>query len=928
MGLAASQARLLSITARLSDNEMHSQQIANAKINLAGKTQDASREYINSLNTQKLVYTMYDAKGNSTNVNLTPAVLYTYSPLKNQYGISNNAGQLLINSVDAQNYKNSANLQEFLSHYCDESTMTKNPQWESCQEQLDEYNTSKEAYEAQRANAVFVLNQLGVMCGESTAVDADYNVNLTIEQVNETIKNLKQDIKVQNNIITESTTALEEIQKPTYNESTSDDVYFYKTHVEPNKNKNYKIDETIINTKEPDITSIRSKYKTLLGLGGHDSIDQNISFGQYIDNNYSYYIGDNYDRVNLSDSAWQSGYYIKYTNGKTRDAYKYTNASGSRYYADTSQEIKKAYADAFDIKYLDWRQVLVNILGSDSSGLIGYSNSNCTYKTDYTQDTEPEILKLYRQSISQATKTQMISLLNKAINDPDIYLDENGNTVFNEERIREWVSSSDSTICNSDGSAVTDNNTSIHAGSTFMRPVSNYTEFLDIMDNVRSVSVNPSNLIQQEYEQALEDYNTTIARYFAMSMDSSLTFDTNLDYIYWSFIQEAHPTNDFYITYLGTSATDADKAKYETMLEEYKQYLKTLRDNHICRYQGTLSVINVQMNASDNGYDDQHYGNVNMNSELNKWLNSIYLNPNDSEVKALLQKTHVVNGQTENMFLNPYSVLYTNWHYIVNASLVDPSDNGGKKYYKSIEYLETFSKLYDMALSNYYKKIDELNKDIVDANNKIVQDNANIAALNKYDTLCKQLQEALNNLKSLEAFKASLEDTLGVLDEYIFDSRNTEVSWYTNLWHRINGESDERVALNEDGTYGRLWKILEDNLYKSQNWLQFALEQGIVTLEQVQSMTDVEDETGMVSTRWNSKIYSTCVDIKTVDDEVAIARAEAVYTRKLNEIEAEDKKYDNEIKKLDTEHTALKTEYESIKELISKNTDRSFKAFS
>ena len=85
MGLAASQARLLSITARLSDNEMHSQQIANAKINLAGKTQDASREYINSLNTQKLVYTMYDAKGNSTNVNLTPAVLYTYSPLKNQY---------------------------------------------------------------------------------------------------------------------------------------------------------------------------------------------------------------------------------------------------------------------------------------------------------------------------------------------------------------------------------------------------------------------------------------------------------------------------------------------------------------------------------------------------------------------------------------------------------------------------------------------------------------------------------------------------------------------------------------------------------------------------------------------------------------------------------------------------------------------------
>ena len=38
MGLAASQARLLSITARLSDNELHSQQISNSKVRLADKT--------------------------------------------------------------------------------------------------------------------------------------------------------------------------------------------------------------------------------------------------------------------------------------------------------------------------------------------------------------------------------------------------------------------------------------------------------------------------------------------------------------------------------------------------------------------------------------------------------------------------------------------------------------------------------------------------------------------------------------------------------------------------------------------------------------------------------------------------------------------------------------------------------------------------
>ena len=41
-----------------------------------------------------------------------------------------------------------------------------------------------------------------------------------------------------------------------------------------------------------------------------------------------------------------------------------------------------------------------------------------------------------------------------------------------------------------------------------------------------------------------------------------------------------------------------------------------------------------------------------------------------------------------------------------------------------------------------------------------------------------------------------------------------------------------------------------------------------------------------------------------------------------------DYKSDQDLKKLDTEHTALQTEYESIKGVIQKNVERSFKAFS
>ena len=79
---------------------------------------------------------------------------------------------------------------------------------------------------------------------------------------------------------------------------------------------------------------------------------------------------------------------------------------------------------------------------------------------------------------------------------------------------------------------------------------------------------------------------------------------------------------------------------------------------------------------------------------------------------------------------------------------------------------------------------------------------------------------------------------------------------------------------------------------------------------------------------WNSIIYSNASDIVSVEDSAAIARAEVDYENTLREIENDDKKLDQDLKKLDTEHSALQTEYESIKSVIDKNVERSFKAFS
>jgi len=54
MGMAASQARLLTLTARLSDLELRAQTISNSKIRLSMNSAEAAEEYANALDQQKL----------------------------------------------------------------------------------------------------------------------------------------------------------------------------------------------------------------------------------------------------------------------------------------------------------------------------------------------------------------------------------------------------------------------------------------------------------------------------------------------------------------------------------------------------------------------------------------------------------------------------------------------------------------------------------------------------------------------------------------------------------------------------------------------------------------------------------------------------------------------------------------------------------
>ena len=103
MGMAASQARLLTITARMHDIEYQAQSIQNAKVALATQSDQVYQEYLEALDSQTL--TVKDWQGNiipATFENLCGinAVESSY-----QYALKNDKGQLIVSPDIAKAYQ-------------------------------------------------------------------------------------------------------------------------------------------------------------------------------------------------------------------------------------------------------------------------------------------------------------------------------------------------------------------------------------------------------------------------------------------------------------------------------------------------------------------------------------------------------------------------------------------------------------------------------------------------------------------------------------------------------------------------------------------------------------------------------------------------------------------------------------------------------
>ncbi len=170
----------------------------------------------------------------------------------------------------------------------------------------------------------------------------------------------------------------------------------------------------------------------------------------------------------------------------------------------------------------------------------------------------------------------------------------------------------------------------------------------------------------------------------------------------------------------------------------------------------------------------------------------------------------------------------------------------------------------------------------------------------------------------MNSFKSAAElDNTSALKYYrnIFDKmQSCGYFTYTNEPGKAANDDHYIYASEGTGTAGNVQKSpLKDN-----QTFEAALRDGTLRLEYYSTK-----ERGFKATTISE---DNC--IQEVKDERAIARAESKYTQDMADLENKDNKLDLELKKLDTEHNALQTEYESVKSVVDKNVEASFKIFS
>ena len=193
MGMSASQARLLSITSRMNDIELRSQQISNTKIRLADESEQVANEYTAALNKTKLTYTDYSS-GQAQQVDLTPKNLSEFG-----YKLVNReTGEIFKGNVDASTmYEMIESGQFFIGEGGDETTVVKLVRPPSSQKGVIYQPRREEHTYVENAKEITVSGntQMAITSDTTDLAKAEADYNAKTAKINAKEKKLDQQMK-------------------------------------------------------------------------------------------------------------------------------------------------------------------------------------------------------------------------------------------------------------------------------------------------------------------------------------------------------------------------------------------------------------------------------------------------------------------------------------------------------------------------------------------------------------------------------------------------------------------------------------------------------------------------------------------------------------------------------------------------------------
>lgn len=185
------------------------------------------------------------------------------------------------------------------------------------------------------------------------------------------------------------------------------------------------------------------------------------------------------------------------------------------------------------------------------------------------------------------------------------------------------------------------------------------------------------------------------------------------------------------------------------------------------------------------------------------------------------------------------------------------------------------------------------------------------SAKERYDSTNELLRYKLYNKNSKDIYGNAM-DEIGY-DENLFN-------YYVNIYKQIQANGGSCINISK-------FNGMLDNsdAATDSDWLQAQIKAGQITLDRA----TMDTKTGRVTLSSTSPSTDTNISFTTTTtiDKVALAKAEAQYTKATKDIDKKEKRYDLELSKLETERSALTKQYEATKKVIDDNIQRTFGIF-